>query len=80
MEHPLIGSLDLLTTDELNDKINELSGKLRIAQNTGNAHLCDQIRMAIESYKSKYQDKLQEAYQKQMASSKTNFDDKIKIR
>lgn len=79
MEHPLIGNLNDLTVDELSAKVNELSGKLRMAQNTGNGHLCDQIRMALESYQNKHQDKLQENYRKQLASSSTNFDDKIKI-
>jgi hypothetical protein len=59
MEHPLIGNLDELTIDELTTKISELSGKLNIAARTGNAHLCGQIRMALESYRNKYQEKLQ---------------------
>jgi hypothetical protein len=56
MEHPLIASLDGLTEQELLDKVTELNRKLSIAANTGNGYLCDQIRMAIESYQSKYQD------------------------
>ncbi len=35
----------------------ELSNKLNIAAGTGNAHLCDQIRMALETFRNKYQDK-----------------------
>jgi hypothetical protein len=56
MEHPLIASLDGLTEQQLLDKVTELNRKLGIAMNTGNGYLCDQIRMAIESYQSKYQD------------------------
>jgi hypothetical protein len=56
MEHPLIASLDGLTEQQLLDKVTELNRKLSIAANTGNGYLCDQIRMAIESYQSKYQD------------------------
>jgi hypothetical protein len=56
MEHPLIASLDGLTEQQLLDKVTELNRKLSIAMNTGNGYLCDQIRMAIESYQSKYQD------------------------
>ena len=56
MEHPLIASLEGLTEQELLDKVSELNRKLSIAANTGNGYLCDQIRMAIESYQSKYQD------------------------
>ena len=58
MEHPLIPNLDSLTEQELLDKINELNRKLGIAYSTGNAHLCNQLRMAIESYRNKYQEKI----------------------
>lgn len=58
MEHPLIGSLDSLTLDELTTKISELNKKLGIAAKMGNADLCNQIRMAIDSYQVKYQEKL----------------------
>ena len=58
MEHPLISNLDSLTPEQLSDKISELNKKLGIAYRTGNAYLCDQLRMAIESYQTKYQEKL----------------------
>jgi hypothetical protein len=58
MEHPLIPNLDELSADELSAKLSELNKKLGIAYRSGNAHLCNQIRMAIESYQSKYQEKL----------------------
>jgi hypothetical protein len=77
MEHPLIGSLDELTLEELSTKINELGKKLGIAARTGNGHLCDQIRMAMTNYQNMYQQKLQESYKK--AQGDTNFDDKINI-
>jgi hypothetical protein len=64
MEHPLIGSLDELTLEELSTKINELGKKLGIAARTGNGHLCDQIRMAMTNYQNMYQQKLQESYKK----------------
>lgn len=75
MEHPLIGNLEDLTADELSSKITELYSKLNIAARTGNGHLCNQIRMALESYQSRYQAVLAEQQQK----SNVNFDDKIKI-
>lgn len=77
MEHPLIASLDALTIDELGTKISDLHKKLGIAMRMGNGYLCDQIRMALESYQSKYQQRLQESY-KSNDSDKT-FDDKIDI-
>ena len=58
MEHPLISSLDSLTTQQLSDKIAELNKKLGIAYRTGNAYLCEQLRMALESYQNKYQERL----------------------
>lgn len=72
MEHPLIGSLDNLTAEQLLDKITELNRKLSIAARMGNAYLCDQIRMAIESHQTKYQEKLR-------GNPDNNFDDVIDI-
>ena len=72
MEHPLIGNLDGLTEQELLDKINELNRKLGIAYQTGNNHLCNQLRMAIESFQTKYQDKIRR-------DPGTNFDEIIDI-
>ena len=58
MEHPLIDSLDGLSSEQLQEKISELNKKLGIAMRTGNGHLCNQLRMALESYNAKYQEKL----------------------
>ena len=75
MEHPLIGDLNHLTLDELSAKISDLTKKLSMASRTGNGHMCDQLRMAIESHSNKYQEKLKESY----AKSDSSFDDKINI-
>lgn len=77
MEHPLIGNLDQLTVDELSTIISDLNRKLSIAMRSGNAHMCNQIRMAIESHTVKYQEKLQASYQKVVDDS--HLKDKIKI-
>jgi hypothetical protein len=77
MEHPLIGSLDDLTLEQLGTQVSELSKKLGIAARTGNGHLCNQIRMAMENYQNMYQQKLQESYKK--AQGDANFDNKINI-
>ena len=58
MEHPLISNVDDMTTEQLQEKISELTKKLGIALRTGNAHLCNQLRMALETYNNKYQDRL----------------------
>jgi hypothetical protein len=70
MEHPLVGNLDELSVDQLTTQISDLSRKLGIASRTGNAHLCNQIRMALESYQNKYHEKLQSDYAKKLASAK----------
>ena len=77
MEHPLIGDLDQLTVDELSSRVNELNRKLAIATRGGNAYLCNQLRMAIETFQNKYQQRVQETYRQQIKDA--NFDDKIKI-
>jgi hypothetical protein len=77
MEHPLIGPLDELTLEELGAKVNELGKKLSIAARSGNGHLCNQIRMAMENYQNMYQTRLQDSYKK--AQGDSNFDDKINI-
>lgn len=56
MEHPLINNVNDLTEAQLTDKINELSNKYMIAQRSGNAHLCNQISMALETYRNKRQE------------------------
>jgi len=78
MEHPLIGNLDELTVDELSTRVNELSNKLGIATRSGNGHLCNQLRMALESYQTKYQEKVQETYKKQTGGR--DFGNKIDIK
>ena len=80
MEHPLIGDINNLTIDELSARVSDLSNKLNMAAGTSNAHLCDQIRMAMETFRNKYQEKLQDSYKKEKEISHINFDDKINIK
>lgn len=77
MEHPLIGNLDSLTEEELTNKISELNKKLGIAAQAGNGHLCNQIRMALESYQSKYQQRIRETSER---AGVPNHADKINIK
>jgi hypothetical protein len=72
MEHPLISSLDDYTAEQLLEKITELHKKLGIAMRMGNADLCNQIRMALESHQNKYQEKIR-------SNPDTNFDSVIDI-
>lgn len=73
MEHPLIGDLSNLSQEELLTRISDLNKKLNIAIKSGNMHVCNQIRMAIQSHQVKYQEKLQETYKN------NNFGNKIDI-
>lgn len=77
MEHPLIGDVSQLSLEELNNKVTDLYKKLAIAQRSGNAYLCNQIRMALETYNNQYQAKLRESYRTN--NDTPNFDDKIQI-
>lgn len=72
MEHPLIGSLEQFTADQLLTTITELNRKLALAQRMGSADLCHQLRMAIESHQAKYQEKIRK-------DTDNNFDDVIDI-
>jgi hypothetical protein len=58
MEHPLIANIDDLSVEDLLTKVTELNKKLSIAWRLGNHDLCNQLRMAIETYQNKYIQKL----------------------
>ena len=58
MEHPLIGDISNINIEDLSSKINDLYHKLSIAQRGGNGYLCHQLRMAIETYQTQYQARL----------------------
>ena len=76
MEHPLIGNIDNLKDDELMQKISELTKKYFIAQRMGNQDLCNQIGMALETYKNKQQERLNKL---RNPGGDTDHDDKIDI-
>lgn len=77
MEHPLIGDIGNKTIEELGATINELYKKLGIAQRSGNGHLCNQLRMALETYNNIYQEKLRDSYKQN--TDGPNFDGIINI-
>ena len=78
MEHPLIHGLDEESLEDLSKKIGELHRKLTIAHRTGNGYLCDQIRMALNSYTAKHQEKMAELYRPKSGDD-LDFDSKIDI-
>lgn len=75
MEHPLIGDTSQLKIEEITDRINELHRKLGIAQRSGNGHLANQIRMALETFQNQYQAKLRE----QNGPGGPDYSDRINI-
>jgi hypothetical protein len=76
MEHPLVYIDPELNADKLLDRINELNRKLMIATRSGNGHLCNQIRMAIDSYRARYSAIIE---QQQKDSQGPTFEDRIDI-
>lgn len=78
MEHPLITNLSSLTVDELQSKISELNRKLAWATRSGNAGLVYQIRLALDSYNSTYQQKVADI-NKESNKHNPDFSDKINI-
>ena len=61
MEHPLIGDISHLNSDELQTRITELGKKLSWARRN-NAYLASQLEMALETYNNQYRAKQQEIY------------------
>ena len=78
MEHPLVEVDPALNAEQLLNKINELTRKMGFAHRSGNGHLVTQIQMAIEAYRNRYQEKIEEMYRAQTKSS-NNHADKINI-
>ena len=75
MQHPFIKDLDSLSTQDISEKITDLYKKLRIASSSGNACLCDQIKMALESYEIKYQERIRQ----DMGDDDSTYQDNIDI-
>lgn len=77
MEHPLIGDISKMSLDDLGSRVSDLQKKLDIAQRSGNGHLCNQIRMALETFYNAYQNRIREGSNQDPNSS--NFDSIINI-
>lgn len=76
MEHPLIPNLDDLTVEQLQDKIAELTKKIGIAHRLGNAQLRHQVQMALDTYQTKYRERIMKQDSK---DSGVDFASKIDI-
>jgi hypothetical protein len=73
MEHPFIHDLSDKSLEDLQNKISELMSKLNFAYKTGNGPLILQIQMALESYKSAYNKKMDELISKQKINAQINI-------
>jgi len=73
MEHPFINNLSNKTLDELQSTISSLTNKLTFAYRTSNESLINQITMAIESYKTEYNKKMDELINKQKIKTKISI-------
>jgi len=76
MEHPFINNIDHLSLEELQTKLTELHKKITFAYRTGNGPLIHQLNMAIESYKTTYNKKMDELIGKQNISSQIKVEKK----
>jgi hypothetical protein len=73
MHHPFISDLSDKSLDELQKKITELNNKLSFSFRVGNGPLIQQIQMALESYKSEYNKRMDELMKKQKINSKVDI-------
>lgn len=73
MLHPFINNLSDKSLEDLQSAITGLMTKLNFAYRTNNGPLIHQISMALESYKTEYAKKMDEAFKKQKIASKINI-------
>lgn len=77
MEHPLINDADSLSLEDLQSRISNLQKKFAWAQRH-NAHLAQQIGMALETYTNKYQQRQEEIW-KAGQKNGPDYSDRIDI-
>jgi len=76
MEHPFINNLDDLSLEDLQNKLSDLHKKITFAYRTGNGPLIHQLTMAIESYKTAYNKKMDELIKKQNIQTQIKIENK----
>jgi hypothetical protein len=65
MEHPFISDLSEKTSDDLQQTIQDLYGKLNFLYRTQNQPLINQMNMILETYKTEYNKRMDDVYKKQ---------------
>ena len=73
MKHPFINDLSDKSLEQLQETINGLTTKLTFAYRTQNGALIHQLNMAMESYRSEYNKKMDEILKKQNNQNKINI-------
>ena len=73
MQHPFIGDLSDKTLDELQTTINELTKKLSYAYRINHYGMVQQLSMAMDSYKTEANKRLDDLYKKQNIQNQINI-------
>ena len=73
MHHPFITNLSDKSIDDLQNTINDLSNKLNYVSRMQNGPMMQQMNMALDSYKTEYNKRIDELYKKQNLQSKINI-------
>jgi hypothetical protein len=76
VQHPFISNLSDKSLEELQKTLSDLTGKLTFAYRMGNGALIHQLNMAIDSYRTAYNDKMNEMIKAQKINTKISIDKK----
>jgi hypothetical protein len=79
MFHPLLADPSLLKDQDLDAKILDLGKKYSIAARMGQGGACQQIVIALETYKAEQQKRQNYSMQEVMKKQNGNLDDLINI-
>ena len=80
MEHPFVKQTDLkeLSLEQLQEKMSTLTQNLTFAYRAGNGPMIQQLQMLIESYRTQYQVRMDELFEKQNIKNKINIESEKK--
>jgi hypothetical protein len=77
MQHPFISDLANETTEQLSEKISTLNNRLSWAFRMGKHDMVRQMQMVLESYRTEYQKRMEEQWNKKTGGQ--SLDKKIDI-
>jgi hypothetical protein len=73
MQHPFMPDISEKKLEELQESVNDLTGKLQFAYRMSNAPMIHQLNMVLDGYKAEIAKRLDELYKRQ------NLNQTIKI-